>query len=164
MFPDPSGVPAQHRYQVSLTVHYHHHEGERYPPTGPTARHLERDEVVACDAAGKDNGRSAVQDSRKSVGSFSPVHSAGEIAGDHRNLLSAIGTSCVTRPMAASGQRRRCCTCARASASSQQTDNPPAQFMVASPRSMVPLTDTPIGYCGLLEADRITLGFQEEHQ
>jgi hypothetical protein len=38
----------------------------------------------------------------------------------------------------------RSCTGARASASSQQTDNPPAQFMVASPRSMEP--------------DRITLG------
>jgi hypothetical protein len=87
--PDPSRILAQHRYKASLTVHFHHHQGKRYPPAGPTARHLECNEVVACDAEGKDNGRSAVQDLCKSVGPSAPVHPAGKIAGVHRVLLFA---------------------------------------------------------------------------
>jgi len=63
--PEPSSILAQHRYQVSLAVHYRHHQRKRNPPVGPTAHSLQRNEVVPCDTAGKDDRRGAVEDSCK---------------------------------------------------------------------------------------------------
>jgi hypothetical protein len=61
--------------------------GKIYPPIGPTPRHLQRDEVVSSDAAGKDKARSAVQDTSKSVGPCHRDTSSG------RNSLAFIDIS-----------------------------------------------------------------------
>src|SRR5262245_66433362 len=80
---NPRHVVAEHRDEVSLSLHDDHHERERNGSAGPPADDLEGHQVIRSDTPRVQGGRASIEQPGQSAGAPTPVEPTFERSPRH---------------------------------------------------------------------------------